>query len=374
MIDRLWLVGIHLLMFAFLILTASQAHATSRIKDIGQFQGVRENTLVGYGLVTGLLNTGDDLTKIAPTKETLLGTLERLGVNVRADQLLTQNAATVMVTATLPPFSRKGSMIDVTVSSLGNATSLRGGVLVETPLIAADGEVYAVAQGPLEVGGFSAQGQGASVVRGVPTSGRVPSGAIVEREVDFKLAELKTLKMALRNPDLTTARRVADAINAYLGTTAATEEDSGTVQIQVPDGYQGSTVDLLAKIEQLPVEPDQAARVIIDENTGVVVISDDVRVSTVAIAQANLTIRITETPQVSQPAPFSQTGTTVVVPRTDIQVDEGKDKRLGIVSQGVSLQELVNGLNSLGVGPRDMISILQAIKADGALQADLQVM
>jgi flagellar P-ring protein precursor FlgI len=374
LVDRVWFFTIHAVAFALLMLTASHAHASSRIKDLATFEGVRENTLVGYGLVTGLLNTGDDLKKIAPTKESLIGMLERLGINVRADILDTQNVAAVMVTATLPPFSRQGSRFDVTVSSLGNAISLKGGTLAVTSLLGADGEVYAVAQGQLQVGGFSAQGQGATVTRGVPTSGRIPSGAIVEREIDFNLDDLKTIKLALRNPDLTTARRITDAINSYLGVTCAEATDSGTVVITRPESMQTTNVELMTKIEQLQVEPDQVARVVIDENTGIVVIGDDVRISTVAIAQGNLTIRVTETPQVSQPSPFSETGTTTVVPRTDIQVDEGKDKRLAVVSTGVSLQELVNGLNSLGVGPRDMISILQAIKAAGALQADLEVM
>ncbi|TAK98519.1 MAG: flagellar basal body P-ring protein FlgI [Rhodospirillaceae bacterium] len=361
-------------MFALLMLAASQAHASSRIKDLAGFEGVRENTLVGYGLVTGLTNTGDDIKKIAPTKESLIGMLERLGINVRADVLDTSNTAAVIVTATLPPFSRQGSRIDVTVSSLGNATSLQGGVLAVTSLLGADGEVYAVAQGSLQVGGFSAGGAAASVISGVPTAGRIPSGALVEREIDFKLEDLKTIKLALRNPDLTTARRITDAINAYLGTSAAIPTDSGTVAVGIPQGFEGTNVDLMTKIEQLQVEPDAVARVVIDQTTGVIVIGSDVRISTVAIAQGNLTIRVTETPQVSQPSPFSETGTTQVVPRTQIQVDEGKDKRLAVVNTGVSLQDLVNGLNSLGIGPRDMISILQAIKAAGAMQAELKVM
>jgi flagellar P-ring protein precursor FlgI len=374
LIDRLWFVSIHVVMFALLMLTASQAHAASRIKDLAGFEGVRENTLVGYGLVTGLRNTGDDLKKIAPTKESLIGMLERLGINTRNDILDTSNVAAVIVTATLPPFSRQGSRINISISSLGNATSLQGGTLAVTPLLGADGEVYAVAQGQVQIGGFAAQGAAGSVVRGVPTSGRIPSGAIVEREIDFRLGDLKTMNLALRNPDLTTARRIADAINALLGTTASMPTDPGTVRVQLPEAYQGTNVDLMTRIEQLQVEPDHVARVVIDENTGVVVIGDDVRISTVAIAQGNLTIRVTETPQVSQPAPFSETGTTQVVPRTNIEVDEGAEKRLAVVNTGVSLQELVNGLNSLGVGPRDMISILQAIKAAGALQAELQVM
>jgi len=374
LIDRLWFVCIHVVMFAMLIAFSSQAHATSRIKDLAGFEGVRDNQLVGYGLVTGLKNSGDDLKKIAPTKESLIGMLERLGINVRADILDTSNVAAVIVTATMQPFARNGSRIDITVSSLGNATSLQGGTLAVTPLLGADGEVYAVAQGQVQIGGFAAQGAAASIVRGVPTSGRIPSGAIVEREVDFKLASLKNMNLALRNPDLTTARRIADAVNAFLGTAVAMPIDSGTVKMVLPEGYEGSNVDLMTKIEGLKVEPDHVARVVIDENTGVVVIGDDVRISTVAIAQGNLTIRVTETPQVSQPAPFSETGTTQVVPRTDIQVDEGEDKKLTVVNTGVSLQELVNGLNALGVGPRDMISILQAIKASGALQAELEVM
>jgi flagellar P-ring protein precursor FlgI len=224
------------------------------------------------------------------------------------------------------------------------------------------------------VGGFTAQGQGASIQRGVPTSGRIPNGAIVEREIDFSLANLREAALQLRNPDLTTARRIAQAVNAFLGTTSSATVDPGTVLITLPEGYEGSMVDVMTDIEQLQVEPDQTARVVIDENTGVIVIGQDVRISTVAVAQGNLTIRVTETPQVSQPAPFSETGETVVVPRTEITVDEDEDRRLAVVDDGVSLQELVNGLNSLGVGPRDMISILQAIKAAGALQAEIEVM
>ncbi len=372
-IDRLWFVAIHALMFV-LLLAASSAHASSRVKDVAGFEGVRENVLVGYGLVVGLQGTGDDLKKIGATKNSLLGMLERLGINTRDDVLQTDNVAAVVVTATLPPFARQGSKVDITVSSLGNAKSLNGGSLAVTPLMGADGEVYAVAQGEVQTGGFSAQGQGASVSRGVPTSGRIPNGAIVEREVDFQLASLNSIKVSLHNPDLTTARRISDAVNAFLGTTASVATDPGTVLMHLPDDYKGTMVNLMTDVEQLRIEPDSPAKVIIDERTGVIVIGDEVRISTVAIAQGNLTIRVTETPQVSQPAPFSETGTTTVVPRTDIQVDDGSDKRLAVVNGGVNLQELVNGLNALGIGPRDMISILQAIKAAGALQADIEVM
>jgi flagellar P-ring protein precursor FlgI len=371
--DRIWFIALHVLMFV-LLLSASSAHATSRIKDVAGFEGVRENVLVGYGLVVGLNKTGDDLKKIGATKQSLLGMLERLGINTRDDRLETDNVAAVVVTAVLPPFARQGARIDLNVSSLGNAKSLQGGSLAVTPLMGADGEVYAVAQGQVQVGGFTAQGAAATITRGVPTAGRIPNGAIVEREIDFNLAQMNSIKVALHNPDFTTARRIADAVNALLGTTASVATDPGTVLVARPDGYKGTVIDLMTDVEQLRIDPDQPARVIIDENTGVIVIGDDVRISTVAIAQGNLTIKVTETAQVSQPAPFSEGGTTEVVPRTEIEVDEGADRRLAVVSSGVSLQELVNGLNALGIGPRDMISILQAIKAAGALQAEIEVM
>ena len=372
-VDRMWFVGIHVVMFALILAVANPANATSRIKDIASFEGVRENVLVGYGLVVGLQGTGDDLKKIGATRQSLLGMLERLGINTRDDKLETTNVAAVVVTAVLPAFARNGSRIDVNISSLGDAGSLQGGSLAVTPLMGADGEIYAVAQGQVQVGGFTAQGAGATITRGVPTGGRIASGAIVEREIDFNLDNLHTMQVALHNPDFTTARRIADAINAYMGTVAAIPTDPGTIMVSLPEG-EGSMVDLMTQVEQLRIEPDQPARVVIDENTGVIVIGDDVRISTVAIAQGNLTIRVTETPQVSQPAPFSEGGETVVVPRTDIEVDEDEERRLTVVPMGVSLQELVNGLNALGIGPRDMISILQAVKAAGALQAEIDVM
>jgi len=373
-VDRTWFVAMHVVMGILLALASSRADAASRIKDLASFEGVRENQLVGYGLVVGLAGTGDDLKSISATKESLSGMLERLGINTRDGKMEPDNVAAVIVTATIPPFARKGAQIDVQVSSIGDALSLQGGSLAVTPLMGADGEVYAVAQGSVQVGGFAAQGAGASIQRGVPTSGRIPSGGIIEREIDFALADMRQAKMALRNPDLTTARRIAQAVNAFLGTDAAAPIDPGTVQVRLPDGYAGSMVDVMTDVEQLLVEPDQTARVIIDENTGVIVIGNDVRISTVAVAQGNLTIKVTETPQVSQPNPFSETGETVVVPRTEITVEEDTDRKLTVVDDGVSLQELVNGLNAMGVGPRDMISILQAIKAAGALQAEIDVM
>ncbi len=350
------------------------AEASSRIKDIVDVEGIRDNLLVGYGLVVGLDGTGDTLRNAPFTQQSLTAMLERLGVNTRGSQLKTDNVAAVMVTANLPPFAPQGSRIDVTVSTLGDATDLRGGVLLVTPLMGADGQVYAVSQGSVATGGFAAGGAAASVVQGVPTNARIANGAIVEREIEFKLAELSTLRLSLRNPDLTTAERVAGAINAFLGQPAATANNPTTVQLSVPAAYTGNVVNLLTDIEQLRVEPDLPARVVIDESSGVIVMGEDVRVSRVAIAQGNLTISVNETPQVSQPAPFSNTGNTTVVPRTNLNVEEGKGRKLAVVNGSISLRELVDGLNALGVTPRDMITILQAIKAAGALQAEIQVM
>ncbi|MEQ8587422.1 MAG: flagellar basal body P-ring protein FlgI [Thalassobaculaceae bacterium] len=357
-----------------LVLTATAAGAQTRIKDIVDFEGVRENMLIGYGLVVGLNGTGDSLGSAIFTRESLVGMLERLGVNSRDASLSTDNVAAVMVTATLPPFSTQGTRIDVTISAIGDSDSLLGGQLLVTPLVGADGEVYAVAQGPVAVGAFSAQGQAASVTRGVPTGGRIANGAIVEREIDFALNMMETVRLALRNPDFTTSRRIAQAINAFVGGPIAQSVDSGTVRMLVPDAYRNNAVALITDIEQLRVTPDNIAKVVIDEQTGVIVMGENVRINTVAIAQGNLTIRITETPQVSQPQPFAEEGETVVVPRTQIEIDDDSDNRLTVLPTTVTLQELVDGLNALGVGPRDMISILQAIKASGALQAELEVL
>jgi flagellar P-ring protein FlgI len=352
--------------------TAIPAGATSRIKDIVDFEGVRENQLVGYGLVVGLDGTGDDIESSPFTRESLIGMLERLGVKVnRGDgDLDTNNLAAVMVTATLPAFARQGSEIDVSVSSLGDATSLQGGTLLATPLIGADGEVYAVAQGGITIGGFKATGAAETIVRGVPTSGRIVRGGIVEREITFELNQLGSVKLSLRNPDFTTAQRVSDAINAAIGAGTAVTLDGGTVQLNTGQ-FPGGPAALITNIEQLPIEPDQQGRVVVDENTGVIVMGENVRISKVAVAQGNLTIRVTETPQVSQPSPFSSTGVTVVVPRTDIEVQEDSDRKLAVLPTSLTLEQLVTGINSLGVGPRDLISILQSIKAAGALQADI---
>jgi len=357
-----------------LLMQSGDAVSSSRIKDIADVEGIRDNMLVGYGLVVGLNGTGDTLRNAPFTQQSLVGMLERLGVNTRGATLKTENVAAVMVSANLPPFAPQGTRIDVTVSALGDASNLQGGVLLVTPLTGADGQVYAVAQGPVATGGFAAGGEAASIVRGVPTNGRIANGAIVEREIEFKLTDLPTLRLSLRNPDLTTARRMAAAINTYLGRNAAFADNPTSVELSMPQGYHGDLVSLLTDIEQLRVEPDLPARVVIDEGSGVIVMGDNVRVSRVAIAQGNLTISVNETPQVSQPSPFSNAGDTVVVPRTDVKVDEEKGRQLAFLQGSISLRELVDGLNALGVTPRDMITILQAIKAAGALQADIQVM
>ncbi len=347
--------------------------AFSRVKDLVDVQGIRDNQLVGYGLVVGLNGTGDSLKNAPFTQLSIQTMLERMGTNTKGAVMQTKNVAAVMVTANLPAFSSPGSRIDISVSAMGDAKSLQGGTLLVTSLYGADGSIYAVGQGAVAVGGFSAQGEGASVTRGVPTAGRISNGAIVEKDTGFTLASLSTLKLSLKNPDLTTATRIAGAVNAFLGAPIAVATDPSNVALNVPSAYAGGTTALLTDIEQLKVDPDQPAKVVIDENSGVIVMGADVRVSTVAIAQGNLTIRVQETPQVSQPSPFSNTGTTEVVPRTKIDIDEGKNAKMVVLSAGVSLQSLVDGLNALGVGPRDVISILQAIKASGALQADIEV-
>ncbi len=346
---------------------------TSRIKDIVDIEGVRENQLIGYGLVVGLNGTGDSLRNSPFTERSLVAMLERMGVNVRDQNMNTGNVAAVMVTATLPPFTNQGARIDIHVSALGDATDLRGGNLLVTPLMAADGEVYAVAQGPVSVAGFSIQGDATTVTQNIPTSGTIASGAIVEREIDFTLAELQQIRLSLKNPDFTTARRIAQAVNGFTSSSIATAQNSASVLLKRPNNYDGSIVDLITDIEQLPVQPDQPARVVISENTGVIVIGADVRISPVAIAQSNLTIKITETPQVSQANPFAENGETVVVPRTDLDINQGDQVKLSTLDTGVTLQDLVTGLNSLGMQPRDIITILQAIKAAGALQADIEV-
>ncbi len=371
--SSLW--GLFLILTIFCFFAAQPALSASRLKDMVNVEGVRENQLVGYGLVVGLNGTGDTLRNTPFTQQSLQAMLERLGVNTRdARNIKTDNIAAVIVTADLPAFARQGNRIDVQISAMGDAKDLRGGVLMVTPLLGADGEVYAVAQGPVAVAGFAATGSAANITRGVPTAGRIANGAIVEREVPFTFADMHEVHLSLKNPDFTTAQRIADAINRAIPGNIAKMIDPSTVRMRRPAGYEKSLLSLVTAVEQLTVQPDYPAKVVIDDRSGIIVMGANVKVSTVAIAQGNLTIRISETPLVSQPAPFADQGETVVVPRTDIAVDTEEQNRLAIVQDSVTLQDLVDGLNALGVGPRDMISILQAIKAAGALQAEIEVM
>jgi flagellar P-ring protein precursor FlgI len=350
---------------------ASPAAASSRIKDIVTFDSVRENHLIGYGLVVGLNGTGDSLRNAPFTQQSLQSMLERLGVNTRAaTNIDTKNIAAVMVTAKLPPFATSGSQIDVSVSAMGDAKSLLGGTLLGTTLMGEDGEVYAVAQGTVQTGSVSASGaSGSSVTRGVPTAGAISNGGIVERELGFKLDSLGQMRLTLRNPDFTTAQRIAEAIDkTFPG--AAVADNPTVVTVKPPKGQ--NIFNFITSVEQIDVDPDEPAKVVIDEVAGVVVMGQDVRISTVAIAQGNLTISVQETPQVSQPSPLSQ-GTTVVTPKSDVKVDEEKGKKLIVLKSGASLATLVKGLNALGVTPRDMIAILESVKAAGALQADIEV-
>ncbi len=343
-----------------------------RIKDLVEFDGVRANDLVGYGLVVGLNGTGDGLRNAPFTEEMMANLLERLGVNVAGEDLRPKNVAAVFVTAALPPFARAGSQIDVTVSAIGDAKSLLGGTLVMTPLNGADGKIYAVAQGAIIAGGISAEGEAARVVQGVPTAGVIPSGGRVEREVEFDFASLRTLRLALREPDFTTASRIEAAINAEFGRGAALMLDSGTVNLDIKATGKGSPARALAVVENITVDPQRRARVVVDQRSGTIVMGEDVRISRVAVAQGNLTLRIQEQPMVVQPNPFSQ-GDTIVVPRSTVGIDTDPGTGLAEISGGTSLSEVVAGLNALGVAPNDMIDILKSINAAGALHAEFVV-
>ena len=362
-----------LTLLLMLVLAGGPVAATPiRIKDLVEFDGVRGNDLVGYGLVVGLNGTGDGLRNAPFTEEIMSNILERLGVNVTGEQFRPKNVAAVLVTAELPPFARAGSRIDITVSAIGDAKSLLGGTLVMTPLNAADGQIYAVAQGSIIAGGASATGQAASVVQGVPTAGVVPSGARVEREVDFDFSSLRELRLALREPDFTTAARIEQAINSDLGSPVASMRDAGTVHLSLA-GLKGlSPAHLLSRIETLKVEPEQRARVVVDQRSGTIVIGEDVRISRVAVSQGNLTLRVQEAPLAIQPNPFAR-GESVVVPRTNAQITDEPGIGLAEVQGGTSLSQVVAGLNALGVAPRDMIDILKSIKAAGALHAEFVV-
>lgn len=358
----------------FLVGFSEPSLSASRIKDIANFEGVRDNALIGYGLVVGLDGTGDSLNKAIFTRESLIGMLERLGVNARDKALKTKNVAAVVVTANLPPFARQGSKIDVTVSTIGDSKSLAGGTLLVTPLKGADGAVYAVSQGSLSVGGMSAEGKNSSVKKGVLTAAKISNGAVVEKELAYDFSRVRKLKLALRNPDFTTSKRVADVINYTIDADAAYALDPGTIQLTVPEFYHRNPVKFITQVEQLYVEPDQPARILIDDQTGLIVMGESVKINKIALAQGNLTISISETSNVSQPRQFSFKGKTAVTNNTGISVDDGSGKQIAMLDTGVKLSDLVNALNSLGVSPKDLISILQGIKASGALQAEIVVM
>ena len=345
----------------------------TRIKDIVSIQGVRENQLIGYGLVMGLQGTGDTLRNAPFTEQSLQSMLDRMGINVMDRPLRARNVAAVTVTADMPAFAGLGSRLDVTISSMGDAASIKGGTLLMTPLLGGDGEIYAVAQGPIAVSGFEVSGQAESLTQGVPTAGRIPNGAIIERAVSGAFESLGQLVLELRNPDFKTATRIADAINAYTrtryGIRGAAERDFRTILLRRPPKI--SAARYLSELGELRIDTDIPARIVIDQRTGTVVIGANVQISTVAMTHGNLTVRVTETPQVSQPAPFSETGRTVVVPRT--QVDAAEDGGHLAVIGGSDLHTLVHGLNRIGLKPSDIISIIQAVKTAGALQAELVV-
>lgn len=361
-----------LFLAASVVTTPVRAETQVRIKDIVSFEGVRGNDLVGYGLVVGLNGTGDGLRNSPYTEEALVTLLQQLGVNVNGEQFRPKNVAAVLITADLPAFARAGSRIDVVVSAIGDAKSLLGGTLVMTPLKAADGEIYAVAQGSILAGGFTAEGDAASVTQGVPTSGTMPNGARVEREIAFDFAGMNRMRLALREPDFTTAMRIEQAINSETSTSGARMLDAGTVEIELSTVGARSPAHLLARIENLNVAAAQKARVVIDQRSGTIVLGADVRLSSVAVSQGGLTVRVEETPQVAVPNPFTDAA-PIVVPRTGVGVDTDEEKRLALVNETATLADLVDGLNALGVGPRGMIDILKSIKTAGALHAELIV-
>lgn len=383
---------VYLLTILIVTFLFSSSAIPARIKDIASIKGIRTNQLFGYGLIIGLNGSGDKR-GTSFTIQGLVNMLEQIGVHVRAQDVKVSNVAAVIVSAKLPPFARIGKKIDVIVSSIGDAKSLQGGTLLLTPLKGVDGEVYALAQGPISIGGFSAGGAaGGGVIKNHPTVGRIAGGATVEREVPLSLKDKRELTVILDNPDFITATRVASAINSQFGQKLAKPIDSGTLHIKVPDNFQNRVVGLLAKIEELEVKPDSVAKVIVNEKTGTVVIGENVRILTVAVAHGNLSIQIKETKQVSQPLPFAPPpsaegstpaqmeggvvvapgGGTVITPESEVKVKE-ENKRLLLVPKGSTIGELVRALNAIGITPRDLITVLQAMKAAGALQAYLEI-
>ncbi|MEM9233526.1 MAG: flagellar basal body P-ring protein FlgI [Pseudomonadota bacterium] len=351
-----------------LMLTGPAGASDVRLKDLVSVEGVRGNDLIGYGLVVGLNGTGDTLRNSPYTEEALSSLLQRLGVNVQDENFRPDNIAAVLVTASLPPFARRGSQIDVTVSSIGDASDLTGGMLVMTPLTAANGEVYAVAQGPVLISGFSAEGEAASITQGTPTAGTIPEGARVEQEVNFAFGDLEKVDLALKNPDFTTAARIEEVLNGALGAGKARMLDPGTVVLRF--GLDDNPARILSRIESLTLRPDTPARVVVDQRSGTIVLGSDVKLSAVGIAQGNLSIAIAETPVASQPGPFSE-GETLTLPRTEIAINQGEPGNVALVEETATLSDLVSALNALGVTPREIIDILKTMKAAGALHAEL---
>lgn len=344
----------------------------ARVKDIASVKGVRSNQLIGYGLIVGLNGTGDrDQTEF--TVQSLSSMLARMGIGVDAEEVQVRNVAAVMVTAELPPFSRAGSTLDALVSSIGDATSLEGGTLVMTPLFAADGNVYAIAQGAISVGGFAAGGgAGSSVQKNHPTVGRLASGATIERELEFAIDEQGSFLVALDEADFTTAMRMTEAINRHFGSPVAKASDPGTVRIDLPEAFRDRVVPFMAELEAVELTPDRLARVIVNERTGTIVMGSDVRISKVAVSHGNLSVTISALNEISQPAPFSRVGQTERVRNEAVETTED-EAQLIVVPDSVTIEALVQGLNAIGVTPRDLISILQAIKAAGALSAELEL-
>lgn len=357
-----------ILLALIMLLAAPPAHGV-RIKDVATFGGVRDNSLIGYGLVVGLSGTGDS-NKSDFTIQSMVNMLENMGVGVDRNNLKPKNVAAVMVTAKMPVSARPGSSIDVTVSSLGDAKSLLGGVLLRTPLKGVDGKVYGLAQGALAIGGFSVEGQGASADKNIATVGRIPNGCNIERGVNFEFNHQDGMMLHMSTADFSTTQQTVEKINEALGGEYSRAKDISTIELHVPERWQNNLVPFMASIENLEITPDNRARVVVDEKTGTVVLGRDVRLSKVAVSHGNLQIVIQENPQVSQPGPFSQ-GQTVVTPQTSIGVQED-NKRL-VMLEGATLQEMVDGLNAIGATPRDLISILQTLKASGALHAELEV-
>ncbi|NLI81093.1 MAG: flagellar basal body P-ring protein FlgI [Deltaproteobacteria bacterium] len=362
--------SVFLTALAAVFLTAAISHG-ARIKDIAYFLGDRSNNLIGYGLVVGLNGTGDK-EKTQFTTSTLANLLDNMGIHIDSNKMKVKNVAAVMVTAKLPPFARSGSRIDVEVSSIGDAKSIEGGTLLLTPLQAPDGKTYAVAQGPISTGGFSASGaSGSTVQKNHPTVGFISGGALVEQEVRLTYQDLESLDLVLRSPDFTTAGKVASSINKVLGGTHARALDGGNIKIDVPSHYRQQIVEMVTKVENTELQPELVAKIVINERTGTIVMGENVKISPVAVAHGGLTVQISEQPAVVQPGPFSEKGRTAVVPQSDVEVKEAKGS-LSLVG-GVTIRQVIKGLNAIGATPRDLINILQAIKASGALQAELEI-